>query len=99
MTTKELIHEKVELLDEDQARLILMYIEEMLRTTERLSTDFDMSETSNESRRDSLLDHIGMVPSTEPTNIAEYKDDYIADAIMHWRETETEATLDERIGL
>jgi recombination DNA repair RAD52 pathway protein len=99
MTTKELIRQKVELLDEDQARLILMYIEQMIRTAELLSAELDSPETNNESRRDPMLDVIGIARSAEPTNIAEFKDEYIADAIMHWREAETEATLDERIEL
>ncbi len=73
MTTKEAIYEKVERLDESQARLILNYVE-AVSSAHRVNY--------RNSSHDPMLDIIGMVRSSKPTNIAEFKDDYIAEAIV-----------------
>jgi hypothetical protein len=85
MTTKELIHEKVELLDEDRAKLILTHVEDLLDDPDRETavSRFGTPEVSDEARRAAMLSLIGMARSAEPTNIAEHKDEYIADAILH----------------
>jgi hypothetical protein len=81
MTTKELIHEKVELLDEDRAKLILTHVEDLLEHSQRYENIDMTSGDQFDEEHDPLLDLIGMVRSSEPTNVAEFKDDYIVDAI------------------
>jgi hypothetical protein len=91
MTTKELIHEKVELLDEDQARLILAYIEPKLRAIERESEGSTpgmppLIATAAAETSDSFDGFIGIFGYSEPSDIANHKDEYIADAIeLHWK--------------
>jgi hypothetical protein len=79
MTIKEAIHAKVEQLDEDQAQNLLTHIERMLDEEEDIGPVVERTE----AQRQAMLSLIGMVRSPEPTNIAKYKDDYIADAILH----------------
>lgn len=79
MTIKEEIHAKVEQLDEDQAQTLLTHIERMLDEEENIGPVVERTE----AQRQAMLSLIGIVRSPEPTNIAEYKDDYLADAILH----------------
>lgn len=79
MTTKEAIHEKIDQLDENRARQVLDFLEHLIEDRE---TEVELPERT-EAQRQALLSLIGMVRSPQPTNIAEFKDDYIADAILH----------------
>ena len=83
MTTKESIHEKIEQLDEDRARMILDYVDDLLAHSRRRESVDTTSDGQSIADHDPLLDLIGMVRSAESTNIAEHKDEYIADAILH----------------
>jgi hypothetical protein len=79
MTTKEAILEKIEQLDEDRARQVLDFLDRLLDDHDEIK-DFPKR---TEAQRQAMLSLIGMVRSEFPTNIAEYKDDYIADSILH----------------
>ena len=79
MTIKEAILAKVEQLDDDQAQTLLTHIEQMLDEEDDIGPVIERTE----AQRQAMLSLIGMVRSPEPTNIAEYKDDYLADAILH----------------
>lgn len=86
MTTKEAIYEKVEQLDDDRAKMILDYIVDLMGSSSESPNNRDSVETpttANASIPDPRLALIGMVRSAQPTNIAEHKDEYIADSILH----------------
>ncbi len=91
MTTKEAIHEKIERLDENRAKLILEHVNDLLDESDDVAQSFDSLSQSTDggfaetwsSIREARLALIGMARSAQPTNIAEHKDEYIADAILH----------------
>jgi hypothetical protein len=80
MTTKESLREIIETFDDEQAGVILEYAEMIARSWRSENVDATSSDQFDEEH-DPLLDLIGMVRSSEPTNVAEFKDDYIVDAI------------------
>jgi hypothetical protein len=84
MTTKESLHEIIETFDDEQAEKFLEYVEELARSWRRENVDATSRGPSDEGH-DPLLDLIGMVRSSEPTDVAEFKDEYIADA-FHLRD-------------
>ncbi len=71
MTTKESLHEIIETFDDEQAGMILEYAEMIAR----------LQLPASPLKHDPMADIIGIARSNPPTNIAEYKDEYIADAI------------------
>jgi hypothetical protein len=82
MTVKEAIVARVEQLDEDQAQVLLDYIEQMLESGNRAQA---FAEDEDE-QPDALMSLIGVMGPGEPSDIAKYKDDYIADAIQsNWK--------------
>jgi len=92
VTTKQAIYRKVEQIDEERAKLILTYIEDLLSDpdnngrrveAEHIQANFEPSAERQTSEREAMLSLIGMARSALPTNIAEHKDEYIVDAILH----------------
>jgi hypothetical protein len=77
VTTKESLHEIIETIDDEQAGMILEYAEMITR----------LQSPPSPLKHDPMNDFIGMFESETPTDIENFKDEYIAKAIASHFET------------
>jgi hypothetical protein len=80
MTTKEALLEKIDQLDERQTLRLLVLVDEMLNDEDVLA----LINADVDAQYEALRGLIGIMGPGEPSNIAEHKDEYIADAIQDW---------------
>lgn len=82
MTTKEALLEKIDQLDERQTLRLLVLVDEMLNDEDMLA----ILNADIDAQYEALQSIVGIMGPGEPSNIAEHKDEYIADAIeSHWK--------------
>jgi hypothetical protein len=93
MTTKQAIHDIVDHLTDVQARTLLALLKAFIhepngvKTLDNSSVDASMDQLTLKSlKHDPMNDIIGIARSETPTDIVNFKDEYIAEAIeSHWK--------------
>jgi hypothetical protein len=93
MTTKQAIHDIVDRLTDVQARTLLALLKAFTHESNDAKTiDKSNVDTSTDQlpptplKHDSMDDIIGIAQSNPPTDIENFKDEYIAEAIeSHWK--------------
>lgn len=89
MTVKEELRELIETLDEDAAAEALSFVR-VLVTEQAEGAEDDTAAILARAKPftfdDPLWGIVGIGRSEEPTNVAEHKDDYLADAFMPAKE-------------
>ncbi|MGH2561749.1 MAG: hypothetical protein ACRDJH_22000 [Thermomicrobiales bacterium] len=89
MTVKEELRELIESLDEDAAAEALSFVRVLVAEQGEggeSDTAAILARAKPFTFDDPLWGIVGIGSSKEPTNVAEHKDDYLADAVMPPRE-------------
>ena len=88
MTVQETLRQRIDELDDRGALLALGYVEGLIdandrdgRAEVRESMNIGDFVLENDTREDAIRRFVGMFKGGEPTNIAEHKDEYIAEAV------------------
>jgi hypothetical protein len=80
MTVKEELRELIESLDEDAAAEALSFVRVLVAEQEEEDTEAILARAKPCSSNDPLWGIAGIGSSKDPTNVAEHKDDYLAEA-------------------